>query len=79
MSLVAFFSAIAREMRTQKDIRLLRELDEAALKDIGLSRHDIDHLVRQHHEPTAGDTLRSEEARAHLSRSGLRSHPTQHR
>jgi uncharacterized protein YjiS (DUF1127 family) len=79
MSLVAFFSAIAREMRTQKDINLLRELDDAALKDIGLSRHEIDHLVRQHHGPIAGDTLRSEEARMHLSRSGLPSRPSHHR
>jgi uncharacterized protein YjiS (DUF1127 family) len=44
--LIRLFSAIAREIRIRRDMRMLASLDEAALHDIGLARGGVEDVVR---------------------------------
>jgi uncharacterized protein YjiS (DUF1127 family) len=39
-------AAIAHELRIRRDLRQLAAMDDHMLKDIGLSRGDIEHCVR---------------------------------
>jgi uncharacterized protein YjiS (DUF1127 family) len=39
-------SAVARELRARRDMRVLSSLDEAALHDIGLVRGNVEDAVR---------------------------------
>lgn len=47
MILMSLIVRIARGLRAYKDTRLLEQLDDAALKDIGLDRACIWRVVRQ--------------------------------
>jgi uncharacterized protein YjiS (DUF1127 family) len=44
--LARLFALVAREIRVQRDMRVLASLDEAALHDIGLVRGSVEDAVR---------------------------------
>ena len=42
----AAIGAMARELRVRRDVRRLAEFDEAMLRDIGITRSEIERTVR---------------------------------
>jgi uncharacterized protein YjiS (DUF1127 family) len=47
----AAYAVIAREMRLRRDMQRLAEYDDAMLRDIGITRMDIEGIVRRGRDP----------------------------